>query len=162
MSITMKHLVAGLALGIAALGASTPALAGGSIGVSITAPIGNGGFVTFGATDGHRHGGYGYGYRGYAAPAYVAPAYVAPAYVAPAMPAPLYEQVPVLSPGYVWNSGKWEWTGYDWRWTPGYASYVGTVYRSAPVYVAPASTVFIGSGYYGHRHHYRDGYRHWR
>lgn len=160
MPITMKHTVAALAFAAAALGAAAPASASGSIGVAIGAPIGNGG-----SDDGYRGG---FSHNGYA------PAY-RQAYVAPAMPFALQEPIPYLQPGYVWNPGRWGWTGAEWRWTPGYAAYVGAPGYSAPIYsaygyAAPA-TVFIGSGHHFgpiHRHHHRrdvyyvDGRRHWR
>jgi hypothetical protein len=33
---------------------------------------------------------------------------------------PVYDQPPILGPGYLWIPGYWAWDGYEYYWTPGY------------------------------------------
>ncbi len=73
-------------------------------------------------------------------------------------PPPMMQEVVSSAPGqgYIWISGYWDWTGYDWYWTNGFwvANYPNAVY------VRPSYVMFQGRWVY-HRGHFQgnDGRR---
>lgn len=142
MKYSHAHTLAiALVLGVGAL-SSIPAQAGGSIGFSISAPLSSGGSV--GVSVGSS-GPYSY----YSNPSY--------GYVPLPTRIPIYESVPQVPAGYIWN-------GY--QWVPGYPvsnpywNAPAYVYTPSPVYYPPSTTLRFGyNDRGGHRSGYQGGYR---